>query len=218
MVICYNLYAIFISILALLFRYHVIKTAPLNGYWRLIGLWLLGFSITHTIGIPMVKAQTANLPISSNKPLQWKTFVSFDKSFTVEFPTEPSRGCDIVNTPNGKIKIIEYISKSKGILYAVMYGDYPGSALSGLTPEQILDVIKNHAIENVREKVLSEVSISKAGYPGREITVRVEPNMVLSTQIILKDNRFYQLLVITPRDKLFTSQIRRFFGSFKIAQ
>ena len=215
MVICYNLYAIFISILALLFRYHVIKAAPLNGYWRLIGLWLLGFSITHTIGIPMVKAQTANLPISSNQPLQWKTFVSFDKSFTVEFPTEPSRGCDIVNTPNGKIKVIEYLSTSNGILYAVMYGDCPINALSGLSLEQILDAIKNHAIENVRDKVLREFSISRAGYPGREITVKAA-NVVLSTQIILKDNRFYQLVVIAPRDEFFTSQEREFFDSFRI--
>jgi len=184
----------------------------------LIFSFVSGVFITHTIGIAMVKAQTANVPTSPNQPLQWETFVSDDRSFTIQFPTEPIQEYDIVNTPNGEIKVIEYISKSKGILYAVMYGDCPNNALSGLTSEQILDVIKNHGIENVRDKVLSEVSISKAGYPGREISVRVEPNIVLNTQIILKDNRFYQLLVITPSDKLLNSQVRKFFDSFKIAQ
>jgi len=166
----------------------------------------------HTVGIVIVKAQTANVP---NQPLQWKTFVSDDKSFTIQFPTEPIRECDIVNTPNGKIKVIEYLSTSNGILYAVMYGDCPINALSGLSLEQILDAIKNHAIENVRDKVLREFSISRAGYPGREITVKAA-NVVLSTQIILKDNRFYQLVVIAPRDEFFTSQEREFFDSFRI--
>jgi len=202
-------------ILPLLVPYYVVKTRPYR-YWKLIGLWLLGFFIAYIIGTAMVKFRTINVPTSSNQPSQWKTFVSSDKSFTVEFPTEPSRGCDIVNTPNGKVKLIEYMSKSKGILYAVMYGDYPGSALSGLTSEQMLDNARNGAIENVQGKLLSEISISKNGYPGREITVKAEPNMVLTAQIILKDNRFYQLVVITPSDKLFTSQRKEFFDSFKI--
>jgi len=164
----------------------------------------------------MIKLQTSNVPKSSNQVALWKTFVSNDKAFTVHFPTEPNRESDVLNPPSGKVELIQYTSKHKDILYAVMYGDYSSNALVGMTSEQLLDNARNGAVENVQGKLLSEVIISKGNYPGREITVKVEPNTVLTAQIILKENRVYQLLVVTPSDKLFTSQRREFFDSFKI--
>jgi len=196
--------------------YYLIKTRPLNKYWKLIGLWLLGFFVIHAIGTVMIKLQTSNVPKSSNQVALWKTFVSNDKAFTVHFPTEPNRESDVLNPPSGKVELIQYTSKHKDILYAVMYGDYSSNALVGMTSEQLLDNARNGAVENVQGKLLSEVIISKGNYPGREITVKVEPNTVLTAQIILKENRVYQLLVVTPSDKLFTSQRREFFDSFKI--
>ena len=237
MTIYYALYSIFVSIwilkdaplqnvsrwwalgtiiLPLLVPYYFIKTRPLNRYWKLIGLWILGFFVIHAIGTVMLKVQTTNVPKSSNQATRWKTFVSDDKGFTFQFPTEPNRESDIVNAPSGKVELIQYMSKHKDILYTVMYGDYPNNALVGMTSEQLLDNARNGAVENVQGKLLSEVVISKANYPGREITVKVEPNTVLTAQIILKDNRVYQLLVVTPSDKLFTSQRREFFNSFEI--
>jgi hypothetical protein len=177
---------------------------------------VLGFFVIHAIGTVMVKVQTTNVPRSSNQLAQWKTFVADDKSFTVQFPTEPNRKSHIVNAPSGKVELIQYMSKNKDIPYAVMYADYPHNALVGLTSDQLLDNARNGAVENVQGKLLCEVVISKANYPGREITVKVEPNTVLTAQIILKDNRVYQLLVVTPSDKLFTSQRREFFNSFEI--
>ncbi|MGB4207163.1 MAG: hypothetical protein WBJ43_04155, partial [Smithellaceae bacterium] len=203
-------------ILPFLVPYYLIKTRPLNKYWKLIGLWLLGFFVIHAIGTVMIKLQTSNVPKSSNQVALWKTFVSNDKAFTVHFPTEPNRESDVLNPPSGKVELIQYTSKHKDILYAVMYGDYSSNALVGMTSEQLLDNARNGAVENVQGKLLSEVIISKGNYPGREITVKVEPNTVLTAQIILKENRVYQLLVVTPSDKLFTSQRREFFDSFKI--
>ena len=237
MTIYYVLYSVFVSIwilkdaplqnvsrwwalgaliLPFIVPYYFVKTRPLNRYWKFIGLWLLGFFVIHAIGTVMVKVQTTNVSRSSNQLAQWKTFVADDKSFTVQFPTEPNRESDIVNAPSGKVELIQYMSKNKDILYSVMYGDYPGNALVGLTSDQLLDNARNGAVGNVQGKLLSEVIISKANYPGREITVKVEPDTVLSAQIILKDNRVYQLLVVTPSDKLFTSQRREFFNSFEI--
>jgi len=237
MTIYYVLYSIFVSIwilkdaplqnvsrwwalgaliLPFLVPYYLIKTRPLNKYWKLIGLWLLGFFVIHAIGTVMIKLQTSNVPKSSNQVALWKTFVSNDKAFTVHFPTEPNRESDVLNPPSGKVELIQYTSKHKDILYAVMYGDYSSNALVGITSEQLLDNARNGAVENVQGKLLSEVIISKGNYPGREITVKVEPNTVLTAQIILKENRVYQLLVVTPSDKLFTSQRREFFDSFKI--
>ena len=138
----------------------------------------------------MFKVQTTHVPKSSNQAARWKTFLSDDKGFAVQFPTEPNRETDIVNAPSGRVELIQYMSKHKDIVYAVMYVDYTSNALIGMTPEQLLDNARNGAVENVQGKLLSEVIISKANYPGREITVKVEPNTVLTAQIILKDNRF----------------------------
>ena len=193
MTIYYVLYSIFVSIwilkdaplqnvsrwwalgaliLPFLVPYYLIKTRPLNKYWKLIGLWLLGFFVIHAIGTVMIKLQTSNVPKSSNQVALWKTFVSNDKAFTVHFPTEPNRESDVLNPPSGKVELIQYTSKHKDILYAVMYGDYSSNALVGMTSEQLLDNARNGAVENVQGKLLSEVIISKGNYPGREITVK----------------------------------------------
>ena len=192
------------------------KTREILSFLKCIGLWLLGFLVIYAVGTVMLNVQTANVPKSSNQAARWKTFVSDDKAFTVHFPTEPNRESDIVNAPSGKVELIQYISKHKDILYAVMYGDYTSNAFVGMTSEQLLDNGRDGAVENVQGKLLSEVIISKANYPGREITIKVEPNLVLTAQIILKENRLYQLMVVTPSDKLFTSQRREFFNSFEI--
>ena len=188
MTIYYVLYSVFVSIwilmdaplqnvskwwalgaliLPFIVPYYFVKTRPLNRYWKFIGLWLLGFFIVHAIGTVMVKVQTTNVHRSSNQLVQWKTFVADDKSFTVQFPTEPNRESDIVNAPSGKVDLIQYMSKNKDILYSVMYGDYPSNALLGLTSDQLLDNARNGAVGNVQGKLLSEVIISKANYPGR---------------------------------------------------
>lgn len=237
MTIYYSLYSIFVSIwilkdaplrgvsrwwalgaliLPLLVPYYFIKTRPLNRYWKLIALWLLGFLLVHAIGTVMLEVQTTSVPTSSNHAVSWKTFVSDDKDFTVQFPTEPNRKTHIVNAPYGKVKLIQYMSKHEDIVYAVAYGDYRSNAFVGMTSEQRLDNARNGFVEGLQGKLLSELIISKANYPGREITVKVEPNTVLTAQIILKDNRLYQVLVGTPSDKLFTAQRTKFFNSFEI--
>lgn len=197
--------------------YYFVKTRPIKRYWKYIGLWVLGFFIFHVIGTVVVKMQMTPVPNkSTNQAAQWKIFVSDDKQFSVQFPTGPNRESDIVNTPSGKVELIQYMSKNKDILYAAMYGDYRSNTFIGMTSEQILDNARNGAVENVQGKLLSEVTISKGHCPGREITVKVQPNTVLTAQIILKDNRVYQVMVVTPSDKLFTSQRREFFNSFEI--
>lgn len=205
------------ALIPFLVPYYFLKTRPLKRYWKYIGLWLLGFFVFHAIGTVMLKVQTTNVPNkASNQAAQWKTFASDDKRFTVQFPAEPHRETDIVNTPSGRVELIQYMSKNEDILYAVMYGDYPGNALVGMSSDQLLDNARNGAVENIQGKLLSELIILKGNYPGREITVKVEPSTVLTAQIILKDNRVYQVMVVTPSDKLFVSQRREFFNSFEI--
>ncbi len=204
-------------ILPFLVPYYFIKTRPLKKYWKYIGLWVLGFFIFYAIGTVFLGVDTQNAPNKPlNQPTEWKKFILGDNQFAVNFPTEPNRESQIVNTPNGKVELIQYMSKKGDILYAVMYGDYPSKALVGMTSEQLLDNGRDGAVENVQGKLLSEVIISKGIHPGREITVKVEPGNIFSAQIVLKDNRVYQIMVVTRGDKLFTSMRREFFESFQI--
>jgi hypothetical protein len=193
--------------------YYFIKTRPLNKYWRLIGLWLFGFFVATGVGTLALKVQP---PPASVQSSTWKLFIPDDKRFSARFPSDPNRESGIVNAPDGRIEFIQYMSKVRDILYTVSYGDYPNNALKGLSSEQLLDNARNGAVENVQGKLLSETIISKGNYPGREITVKVEPNSVITAQIVLNDNRLYSLMVVTPADQLFTSHRREFFDSFSI--
>ena len=198
--------------------YYFIKTRPVKKYWKYIGFWLLGFFVFHAIGTAMTRVQVTHTSNnSSNQAAEWKTFISDDKRFTAQFPIEPNREPNIVvNAPGGKVELIQYMSKSKDILYAVTYGDFPSKSFVGMSSEQILDNSRNGEVANVQGKLLSETIISVGNCPGREITVKVEPSTVITAQIILKDNRVYQVVVVSPSDKLFISQRREFFNSFKI--
>ena len=210
-------WALGIFVLPFLFPYYILRTRPSNLYWKQIGLWLFGFFIFHTIGIAMLKVETNNKP---GKPLsqttEWNKFVSPDNQFSVNFPTHPIRESNIVNTPDGKAELVQYMSKNDDVLYAVMYGDYPAKGLIGKTQDQLLDNARDGAVNNVQGKILNETIISKGGYPCREFAVKVEPNSVVTAQIVLKNNRIYQVMVVAPSDKLFTSQRRQFLDSFEL--
>ncbi|MCX5830569.1 MAG: hypothetical protein NT140_01515 [Deltaproteobacteria bacterium] len=239
MEIYYGLYCIFVSIwilidtplqkvsrwwafgvliMPLLVPYYFIKTRPVQKYRKYIGLWLLGFLVFHFIGTAIMRFKVDNTSSKSSKQAaEWKTFVPDDKRFTAQFPTDPSREPNIVvNAPGGKVELIQYMSKSKDTLYAVTYGDFPSKAFIGRSSEQILDNARNGCAANLQGKITSEVIISLGNYPGREITIKVEPNTVVTAQIVLKNNRIYQVMVVSPSDKLFTSQRKEFFNSFKI--
>jgi hypothetical protein len=170
------------------------------------------------IGTAIIKVHAPSIQDKfPNQLSDWKTFVSNDKKFTTQFPTEPDlKPVIFVNTPAGNVELLQYISKVNDIQYEVAYGDFPSNAFIGMTSVQQLDNARNGAVENVQGKLLNELIISKGNYPGREITVKVEPNIVLTEQIILNNNRLYQIIVIAPGDKLFIAKRSEFFNSFKI--
>jgi|GEM_PF-1433651 len=204
-------------ILPIVVPLYFVKTRSLKAYWKNIGLWLLGFFVAHIVGAAMLMPQTksiANKPL--NQPVSVKKFISPDNRFCVIFPTEPKRESDIVNAPKGKIEMIQYISQTGGIQYEVIYSDLPTTAFDGRTSEQMLDGARDGMVENVAGKLTSETIISRGNNPGREITVKVKPDTIIKTQIVLQNNRFYQLMVTSPSDKLFVARYREFFDSFKI--
>ena len=163
----------------------------------------------------MIENRDASIrPLSQSSG--WERFVSNDNQFAILFPTKPNRESDIVNTPYGKVELIQYMSKTGDVLYAVAYGDYPIKALTEKNPEQLLDNARNGFVENVQGNLLSEIVISKGNYLGREIAVKVKPDTIMTVQIVLKENRLYQVIVVTNSDKLFTSQRKEFFESFEI--
>jgi len=204
-------------ILPLLVPYYIIKTRPSKSYWKYIGCWLLGFFVFHALGTAMHEIETRK---ATERPFiqssGWKRFVSEDKLFAIRFPMRPSRESDILNTANGKVELIQYRAKKGDIFYAVIYADYPLRVLSGMTSEQLLDNSRNGIVENVQGRILSEIVISKGSYPGREFTMKVEPNTIVTSQIVRKDNRMYQIMIVTSGEKLFTSERRQFFDSFEI--
>lgn len=201
-----------------LFPYYVIKTRPSKTYWKHIGLWLLGFFVLHALGTTVLKLETLTASDKASNQTTWNKFVSPDNRFSVLFPTPPNRESDIVNTPHGKAELVQYMSKSGDILYAVMHGDYPAKGLVGKTTEELLNNARDGAKENVQGKILCETIIFKGGYSGREITMKVQPNLVLTAQVFLKGNRIYQVMVVAPSEKLFVSHRRQFFESFEILE
>lgn len=148
---------------------------------------------------------------------RWEEFSSAEGAFTVLMPGDPEAQVDTVNTAAGRLDLHSFMVEQGDRVYGVSYADYPEVAVEGSDPETMLDGARDGAVANVQGTLLSELIISLEGHPGREIKVEVAGGeYTLQARIFLVDSRLYQILVGTPIDDAFSTDVDRFLDSFAL--
>ncbi|MCA9055107.1 MAG: hypothetical protein KDA75_14800 [Planctomycetaceae bacterium] len=151
---------------------------------------------------------------------EWTPFSSQRAGFKASFPTAPQESVQSIETALGPIPYTTYMSEIENgsVAFGVAYNDYPEEVL-GADPEKILDGGRDGARDNLGGTIVSEISLSYRGHPGREFTILSEvqgQRLMYHTRLFLIGTRLYQMQIVrvgeTPVD---LADAIRFFSSFE---
>lgn len=132
-------------------------------------------------------------------------------------PTEPTYATTPTQTALGNIEshMASINDTANNTFFAVMWSDYPASAMASTTPEHVLDGARDGAVANVKGKLLAEKKITANGYPGREVRLASTDNsFVAIDRMYIVKNRLYQAMVVWPTTSEDVPTTRKFLESF----
>lgn len=144
-----------------------------------------------------------------------KKHESKEGKYKVAFPGTPKMTANKAGGIDLNIAIVE---KDMGG-FAVIYSDLPPEAVKIAKPTALLDGGQKGLVENFKAKVTKskDFEFGKQKYPAREL-VGEKDAINLRIQIILADNRLYQVFVVGSKDQISGKDADAFFKSFEIAK
>lgn len=152
-----------------------------------------------------------------------KPFTPSEGRFSVLMPSEPTKKEQQVKTATGELKVTLWIAEGKADSYFVVsHSDIPDKDLKKGAEEKRLDQACKGAVDSARGKLRGEEkSIKLDGkYPGREIVIEKDGEIVARMRVYLVANRLYQVMVLgngaffASRDKEATA----FLDSFRLVK
>jgi hypothetical protein len=142
-------------------------------------------------------------------------YESKEGKYSVQFPGKPAKS---TNKAGGLELQIAMVQKGLGG-FLVIHTDLPAETVKVAKPKDLLDGGQKGLADNFKAKVTSakDFEFGKEKYPAREL-VAEKDQLHLRFQIILADNRLYQVLVVGPKDLTAGKEADAFFKSFDIAK
>lgn len=170
--------------------------------------------------------QTAQAQSTNQRPTpaqtaatSWKAFTPENGRFEVLMPGQPTPRVQSLSTPAGEIKTYFYnvALESGKVNYTVSYVDLPKAA-TGMPANLLLGAVSGNLAGDDRVKVLDEQTINLGNYPGRELRIESPDKAIVRHRAYLVNGRVYQIAVEVPatQEKTLTSDVERFFNSFKL--
>jgi hypothetical protein len=107
---------------------------------------------------------------------------------------------------------------SGAVAYLALYADLPESVkVDEASTKQLLKSSRDMLIKSLKgAKLLSDKAIKLGDHPGRELKFDTEPKNVYWTRLYQAGRRYYQLIVLGPREEATAKAAEKFFGSFKL--
>lgn len=158
------------------------------------------------------------------EPGTWRTCQNEDFGFVIAFPGIPDSSEQTVNSAAGLLVMHMYqvdlskVDSAQNIYYAVNYTRYPDSLdIKALK----IDTFYNHSIKgmlaNLQSDLIEEKVVYIEGYEGRELRIDFQKGLAIITErLVLADNRYYLLMVVTENENDRNPYIQRFFDSFRL--
>jgi hypothetical protein len=145
-----------------------------------------------TLTLPLLLGATQDGPA-------WKTFTCKEGAFTVALPTTPTEQRQRVKTATGQLDVAVFLAEDKhDVSYVVSYSDLPESEVKKGTEKKRLDFARDGAVSKARGKLRSEKAIELAGFPGREVVIENDSEVVVRLRIFVVQRRLYQAMVVGP--------------------
>ena len=152
----------------------------------------------------------------------WQKYKSEDLAFIANFPEEPTRTVQQIDTAVGKLDMHMIMYSPEGnddnAVYSVIRSDYPESQFEDADDEYIktvLDGAVEGAVNNVNGKLVFDNSITFNGYPGRNVKIEIQGGYIYIRTYLVENTMYItQVICITDNDK--NTSIERFLKSFEI--
>ncbi len=158
----------------------------------------------------LLLAVLATLVLAACSPkFNWRDYSSPDARFTVLFPDKPDSHTREVDLNGLKVKMTMTAVQIDGAMFAVGTGEAPDAAQA----QAALDAMKTALVKNIgatvtKETVAANIDIEATGSQNGK-------PMLLVGRFVARDKRFYQVIVMGPKDDMPPEQTEMFMSSFK---
>jgi TonB family protein len=161
-------------------------------------------------------------PVEASKT-NWKVFSSPEGRFSSDFPGDPTRDTESIDTPVGKI-ILNKCMLQTASTYGVIYAEYPVKIDGPEVANRLLNDSAKGGANAINAELLSMTEITVDGNPGRLLQERMQDGAMMSAKMIIVGQRLYQVAVTLPsptktpteQKAIYESAAARFLDSFKI--
>jgi hypothetical protein len=159
------------------------------------------------------------LAVSTGLAAQNKKFQSRAGKYAVAFPAEPK----VESKKAGELTLTTAAVEATGLAYMVIYSDLPAATVQAAKPEDILESGELGLVNNFKAKVTKSqnTAFGKEKYPARQVTAEVKVDastLEMRLNLVLVENRLYQILVIGSKDAVGKPATDKFFDSFEITK
>ena len=167
-------------------------------------------------------------PATDYSPKNWIKFSSTEGRFEILFPDTPKESITPKDVPEGK-QLIYLIGYESFITYSVLFTECPPSVNFQSDFKRLFDIVEEGYLSDYAQfnpRIVKKEEIAVDGNPGRFIQTELGAEGMLRSRLLAVKNRFYQILVITPRyrpntmgaEKDYEEIAMSFLNSFKLTK
>jgi hypothetical protein len=179
----------------------------------LIGILINGGLLALLLVIAMASSPKTR---EESQAIQWQEMYSEAGAFSVQMPGQPTHSSQTVDTPNGPIEVHSFLMEHGEAAYLVTYSDYPEGYAEAFDAELLLDDSRDGAVANIQGSLVQEQPIQYGAYPGRELVIEGQDNIVVHSRVYIVNSRLFQILVGVPKERLSLTPIAPFLDSFTL--
>jgi hypothetical protein len=160
-----------------------------------------------------------------SNPQDWYLLRSEEYGYQIKYPAEPSFQQNVIDTELGKLTLNIYIldetrTVKNGQAYTSAHSVYPEGTIHSDKKEMLDEFFKGSVagnVNNVNGKLLSEKVIEKDGFPGREIIISLQENLLrIKARSYLVKNTIYTQQVIFFAKNDSNPRTDEFLNSFEL--
>jgi hypothetical protein len=164
-------------------------------------------------------------PLDADVSGAWKEFSSAEGRFKVQLPGTPVES----SLPAGSSGLMHSAAYQSAAVYSAIYLDYFETPKDFVAVMELMDNLRLGEFETAEKgglnpRLISETSISFAGYPGRFLVLEFSNNQIYRRKMVVVKNRVYIISGTAPRDdpkvgrNIYEALSLRFIDSFSLLE
>ena len=146
---------------------------------------------------------------------QWSAYQSPDGRYKVDMPGKPSVDrAPVKLNDGGTVTNVEVMVELGDQAFLAIHTDFAPGTFASVGAQQAL--INGRDAATTNRRLLSDRSLTIAGYPAREYVFETKDDLILLCRAALARNRMFQAIAVYPAGKPEPAEARRFINSFDI--